>query len=84
MFRSLTGHHRALLIEIRTEESKQTEVLILFSGEEIMHLTLCRYNTLSYIKIQGHAVAQLVEALRYKPEDCGIGSGWCHLNFSLT
>jgi acyl-ACP thioesterase len=31
-----------------------------------------------------HAVAQLVEALRYKPEDRGIDSRWCHWNFSLT
>jgi hypothetical protein len=26
----------------------------------------------------------LVEALRYKPEGHGIGSRWCHWNFSLT
>ena len=26
----------------------------------------------------GHAVAQLVEALRYKPEGRGLDSGWCH------
>jgi len=26
----------------------------------------------------GHAVAQLVEALRYKPEGCGFDSRWCH------
>jgi hypothetical protein len=26
----------------------------------------------------GHAVAQLVEALRYKPEDRDFDSGWCH------
>jgi len=32
----------------------------------------------------GHAVAQLVEALRYKPEGRGFGSRWCHWNFSLT
>jgi len=32
----------------------------------------------------GHAVAQLVEALRYKPEGCGFDSRWCHWNFSLT
>jgi hypothetical protein len=32
----------------------------------------------------GHAVAQLVEALRYKPEGRGFDSGWCHWNFSLT
>jgi hypothetical protein len=31
-----------------------------------------------------HAVAQLVEALRCKPEDRGFDSLWCHWNFSLT
>jgi len=29
-------------------------------------------------------VAQLVEALRYKSEDRGFDSQWCHWNFSLT
>jgi lipopolysaccharide biosynthesis regulator YciM len=28
--------------------------------------------------------AQLVEALRYKPERCGFDSRWYHWNFSLT
>jgi len=32
----------------------------------------------------GHAVAQLVEALRYKPECRGFDSGWCNWNFSLA
>jgi len=32
----------------------------------------------------GHAVAQLVEALRYKPEGSRFDSRWCHWNFSLT
>ena len=32
----------------------------------------------------GHAVAQLVEALRYKPEGRGFNSRWCHWIFSLT
>jgi hypothetical protein len=36
-----------------------------------------------YLKKQ-HAVAQLVEALRYKPEGRGIDSRLCHCNFSLT
>jgi hypothetical protein len=27
-----------------------------------------------YLFIRGHAVAQLVEALRYKPEGCGFDS----------
>jgi hypothetical protein len=31
----------------------------------------------------GHVVAQLVEALSYKPEGRGIDSRWCQ-NFSLT
>jgi hypothetical protein len=30
------------------------------------------------------AVAQSVEALRYKPEGRGFDSRWCHWNFSLT
>jgi hypothetical protein len=30
----------------------------------------------------GHAVAQLVEAPRYKPEGRGIDSRWCNWNFS--
>jgi hypothetical protein len=31
--------------------------------------------------IKGHAVAQLVEALRYKPEGRGFDSRWYHWNF---
>ena len=30
-----------------------------------------------------HVVAQLVEALRYKPEGRGFDFRWCHWNFSL-
>jgi len=29
------------------------------------------------------AVAQLIEALRYKPEGRGFDSRWCHRNFSI-
>jgi len=32
----------------------------------------------------GHAVAQLVEALRYKPEGRGFDSQWCHWIFLFT
>ena len=32
----------------------------------------------------GHAVAQLVEALRYKPKGRGIDSRWRHWKFSVT
>jgi hypothetical protein len=31
-----------------------------------------------------HAVAQLVEALRYKPEGSWFDFRWCHWNFLLT
>ena len=41
---------------------------------------IIRYNDTCF----GHAVGQLVEALRYKPEDRGFDSRWCHWNFSLT
>jgi hypothetical protein len=34
--------------------------------------------------VGGYAVAQLVEALCYKPEGRGFDSRWCHYNFSLT
>ena len=33
---------------------------------------------------QGHAVAQLVEAFRYKSEGHGFDSRWCHWIFLLT
>jgi hypothetical protein len=32
----------------------------------------------------GHAVAQLFEAPRYKPEGRKFESRWCHWNFSLA
>ena len=32
----------------------------------------------------GHAVAQMVKALRHKSEGRGFDSRWCHWNFSLT
>ena len=35
-------------------------------------------------EMMGQAVAQLVEALRYKPEGGGFDSRWSHWNFSLT
>ena len=37
----------------------------------------------SFVEV-GHAVAQLVEALRYKLEVRGFDSRWCHWIFPLT
>jgi len=38
----------------------------------------------SHLQGAGHLVAQLVEALRHKPEGHGFDSRWCHWSFSLT
>ena len=39
-----------------------------------------QYNFRRYITA-GHAVAQWVDALRYKPEGRGFDSRWCHWIF---
>ena len=47
----------------------------------------CRWSSLDLGPIGiclGHAIAQFVKALRYKPEGCGFDSRWCHRNFTLT
>jgi hypothetical protein len=54
---------------------------LLFVHKHIRRSTL-RNNTLKMSR--GHAVAQLVEALRHKSEGRGFDSRWCHCNFSLT
>jgi hypothetical protein len=36
------------------------------------------------LKKMRHAVSQVVEAMRYKPEGRGFDSLWCHRNFPLT
>jgi hypothetical protein len=48
------------------------------------YYSLNRLNFTELIIIKGNAVAQLVEAVRYKPEGRGFDSLWRHLNFSLT
>jgi len=47
-------------------------------------ISVVHFRVYIYIYVWGHAVAQLVEALRCKPEGRGIDSRWCHWNFSLT
>jgi hypothetical protein len=42
------------------------------------------YKCGNYRYTLGHAVTQLVESLRYKPEGRGFYSRWCHWNFSFT
>jgi hypothetical protein len=60
------------------------------SNKQLMHTvdtyTACIINPyIHFDKLtttpEGHAVAQLVEALRYKPKGCGFDSRWCQWNF---
>ena len=43
-----------------------------------------RHRKTKYNMSGEHAVVQLVETLRYKPEGRGFDSRWYHWNFSLT
>ena len=52
--------------------------VILFSMLNVLHFYISTFRT------GRHAVTQLVEALRYKPEGRGFDFRWCHWNFSLT
>ena len=51
---------------------------------EVLTGVLLKAQVLGMLGCVFHAVAQLVEALRYKPEGRGSDSRWCHWNFSLT
>ena len=63
---------------------------ILFTPTYIVSLRssfiFATYIILSYVphRLAGYAVAQLVEALRYKSEGRGFDSRWGHWNFSVT
>jgi hypothetical protein len=49
-----------------------------------MHACKILQFTLSNVDDMGAAVAQLVEALRYKPAGRGFDSQWCQWIFSLA
>jgi hypothetical protein len=55
--------------------------LIRVNISHFLHSSRKMWYILLYV---GHAVVQLVEALRYKPEGRGFDSRWCHWNISLT
>jgi hypothetical protein len=54
------------------------------STKELRRTSQISLISILFLKQQEYAVAQLVEALRYKPERRGFDSRWCHWNFSLT
>jgi hypothetical protein len=63
-----------------------SETLINFC--EISRQNVLQDSTINTIKIHthynmGHAVAQLIEALRYKSEGRGFDSRLCHWNFDI-
>jgi hypothetical protein len=79
---------RATRRHLNTQDSKDWLLLpeCTFYAERCYSAKL---SVLSCICIQytnewGHAVVQLVEALRYKPERREFDSRWCHWNFSFT
>jgi len=51
---------------------------------ELAHIHNTHLLNLTLDYTLGHAVAQLVEALRYKSEGRGFDSRWCNWNFLLT
>ena len=59
-------------------------------GLQYWSLSLQHYHQITstiFVKLSlyvGHVVAQLAEALHYKPKGRGFESRWCHWNFSLT
>ena len=63
------------LIPSCIKRNDATQILEIF---QVLQLILL------YLNLEGHAVAQLVEALRYKSEGRGFDSRWCHWNFSFT
>ena len=59
---------------------KDASFLARYTG---LYKLLCKLkNNFAYLYGM-HGVAQLVEALRFKPESRGFDPPWCHWNFSL-
>jgi hypothetical protein len=68
------------LVDKKSKEMFNNDKLGSFERELIFSI----FYYLRALSFRGHAVAQLVEALLYKPEGHGFDSRWCHWNFSLT
>jgi hypothetical protein len=72
---------------VRTERrTRLEEAMDLSQDEQGAETIICVYMYIyiyihTYTGVRGGAV---VEAQRYKPDDRGIDSRWCHWNFSLT
>jgi hypothetical protein len=58
--------------------SRRGKLLILFDYKKNLQRHLKPIFSFSFNPVEGHAVAQLTEALLYKPEGRGFSSLWCH------
>jgi hypothetical protein len=81
--RQTEAHEQPSMISYYTCNTKRYRMKEISSPNlSKLFLSPCKY---IYIPMyMGHAVAQLIEALRYKPEGRGFDSQWCNWNFSLT
>jgi hypothetical protein len=61
----------------------QKRIAVTFTLSESWTSIYTSLNSCYFIR-SGHAVAQLVKALRYKTVGRGFDCRWCHWNFSLT
>jgi len=63
-------------------------VVVAIQSRYIVFEGVCSHGSQFWFKVvtesvAGHALAQLVEALRYKPEGRGFDSRWCHWIFFI-
>jgi hypothetical protein len=74
---------------LQTRRAFRCTLLIQYASEKYLDpaVNSTRFdtkNSVHYLVYFGYAVAQLVEALCYKPEGHGLDSRWRHWNFPLT
>jgi hypothetical protein len=68
---------------VRYEHTEGFSSLRTYRGQSVLFCPLVTeqprfFSPTEYSNYVGHAVAQLVEALLYKPEGRGFDSRWCH------
>jgi hypothetical protein len=70
---------------LKVSEGKTKYMIVTVKNRQTkaeLYVTTKNYKFQTVHGFEGHAVVQLVEALRYKPEGRGLDSQWCHWNFS--
>jgi len=75
-------HQPSPLISFTSLKLILPQFILILSPDRLLSLP-SRY-LIKLLLQKGHAVVQLVEALRYKLEFRGFDSRWCHWNFSFT